>query len=180
MATNNEIKHTLKDVQDILINVFNFDKSIQTLRNHIKKLGMPKQAAGKAIPTYSDEDVQKLAQHLNLQKQECEFQKLGNDKTIQTGLHAEIQKIHVHEFRQRKTNLKIDWLFDNATNSNIQQPQFNDSQLLEDLTKLDEFETTFDINNLEEQSKRIKLISQIEDYHTYVAEPKTKNINRLK
>lgn len=182
MTNNHEIKYTLKELQHVLINVYHFNKSIQTLRNHIKKLGMQMQAPGKAIPTYSDEDVGKLAKHLNLQKQEFDFQKLDEDETVQKGLNAKIQKIHVHEFRQRKTNLKIDWLFDNATNNNVAQPQFNDNQLLEDLKKLDEFETTFDVDNLEEQSKRIELISQIEDYHTYISLTHTnkRNIKSLK
>lgn len=171
MTKSNEIKYTLKELQSVLINVYHFNQSLQTLRNHIKKLDMPMQAPGKAIPTYSDNDVKKLANHFNLKKQEFDFEKLGKEEVeaVQQGLNDDIQRIHVHEFRQRKTDLKIDWLFDNAANYNVKQPQFNDDQLLEDLKKLDEFETFFDITDIGQQSQRIELIHQIDDYSNYIS-----------
>lgn len=170
MTENNKIKYTLKELHSVLVNLYNFNQTLQTLRNHIKKLNMPMQAPGKAIPTYSDDDVKKLANHFNLKKQEFDFEKLGKDEVeaVQKGLNDDIQRIHINEFRQRKTDLKIDWLFDNATNYNVKQPQFNDDKLRKDLKKLDEFETFFDLTDIGQQSQRIELIHYIDDYHNYI------------
>lgn len=173
MTENSKIKYTLKELQSVLVNSYNFNQTLQTLRNHIKKLNMPMQAPGKAIPTYSDDDVKKLANHFKLEKKEINFQELGQaeiDKMNQYPDEVEIQRIHRNQFRQIKTNLKIDWLFDNAGNYNIKQPQFNDDQLFKDLEKFDIFETTFDLNDLEQQSKRIEMIKYINDYHNYISQ----------
>ena len=134
---------------------------------------MPLQAAGKALPTYSDNDVKKLAKHFGLEKNTINFQELGKSeiKAIQEGSNDGIQRIYEKQFRQYQTNLKIDWLFDNAANYNIKKsPKIDTDKLLKDLKQLDKLETYGDLNDLEQQSQKIELIYQVNDYHNYITQ----------
>ncbi|WP_134643658.1 hypothetical protein [Weissella cibaria] len=180
---DNKEKYTLKDVLNRLVRDYGYQNGIQSLRKYVKdNTTLQQQKPGKALPIYTDADVQMLANQMGLSQDDAIAQeavyraqliKETNADSYEEALRIQKQnsigryydRTMQNKFREIKTLLLTEAIWFEGVGTHH---KFDDAQLKKDLEEMDIAEAYNDADNPDAQFALIKLSDKIADYTNYI------------